>query len=418
MDTTNDIYEMSNYKHTLPTLYKYGLYNPLVWMIQYDLIDNKGVVRIDHGTLHGILIRKARLVESKNIGRANETSPYEQAKKEAEAEWLLKLKQGYKERLEDISPLITDINEILKPMKAQSFSEEKLIKKIGFPCIQQPKLNGLRAVLRWEDDYTEGEGIFKTTISKAVLRSKEGIEYWMPHITNYLTKDFFMTEYGQVAYDGELYKHGMPLNQINASCPMKVNNKIEKCSGNPLLIQFWCFDLSVPEINQKHRMILQEEIVNKYRDSITFLIYYIVLTLEDATYLHNSFLKDGFEGSIFRNLDAYYEFGKRPITMMKWKKKKNTECKIIDIKLKEQIGERSYITFVLKNDINDEIFESVPYGNESERQEYLTNKSSYIGKYATIEFYERSGVKKVPFHSNVVTIRSEADFDKNDLIIE
>ena len=104
--------------------------------------------------------------------------------------------------------------------------------------------------------------------------------------------------------------------------------------------------------------------------------------------------------------------------MLKFKTKKNTECKIIDIILKEDTGNRTYICFVLQNDINDHTFESVPYGDESERQEYLINKDKYIGRYATVEFYERSGVKDVPFHSNVVTIRDEADFNINDLIPE
>lgn len=405
--------------YQLPTLYKYGLYEPLTWTISYTGEEGFATITLNYGTLNGKHTITIKEIHGVNIGRANETTPLEQAKKEAEAEWLLKLKQGYKERLEDISPLITDINEILKPMKAQPFSKDKLIKKIGFPCIQQPKLNGLRAVLRWEEDYTEGEGIFKTTISKAVLRSKEGIEYWMPHITDLLTKDFFMTNEGQIAYDGELYKHGMTLNEINKCCPMKVNGKVEKCSGNPLLLQFHTFDLSIPEVNQLKRLeVLENQEVNDQPIGINFVGFYIISNLEDAKMLHDRYLKAGYEGSIFRNIDAYYKFGKRPVTMMKWKTKKNTECKILDIKFKEDTGNRIYITFVLKNDINDAEFESVPYGDENQRQEYLQNKHLYIGRYATVEFYERSGVKEVPFHSNVVTIRDEADFDKNDLVPE
>ena len=405
----------------LPTLYKYGLYEPLTWTIGYGNHGWEATISLYYGTLNGKKTTTIRKVKGVNIGRSNETSPLEQAKKEAEAEWLLKLKQGYKERLEDISPLITDINEILKPMKAQQFSEDKLKKNIGFPCIQQPKLNGLRAVLRWEDDYREGEGIFETREGKAILRSKEGIEYYMPHITDRLKKDFFINSYtgDLLAYDGELYNHRMKLNDIKASCPFKKDNKVYKSSKNPLAIVFVVFDMSIPEVKQSDRTgIYLEKILDYQTVTIHYTECYIIYNYEEALRNNEEYLKYGYEGSIFRNMEAYYEFGKRPITMMKLKKKKNTECRIIDIIEKNDTGGRVYITFILHNDINDHTFESVPYGDETQRWEYINNKLNYIGKLATVEFYERSGIKEVPFHSNVVTIREEADYDKNDLIPE
>ena len=408
----------------LSRLFKYGLYSPLTWMIGYGTHLYKAGIRIEYGTIDGKQTVNFKEVYGVNIGRANETSPLEQAKKEAEAEWLLKLKQGYKERLEDISPLITDINEILKPMKAQKdFSKDKLTKKIGFPCIQQPKLNGLRAVLRWEDDYTEGEGVFKTIISKAVFRSKEGIEYYMPHITENLDKSYFINFHtgDLLAYDGELYCHGLKLNEIKASCPFKKDDKVYKSSLNPRIIQFYSFDLSIPDINQKDRNILLATMIfdNNYKvNNIIYVTPCLCGSYEEAIKWNEMYLKEGYEGSIFRNIEAMYNFGGRPSTMLKLKYKKNTECNIIDIILKEDTGNRSYITFVLHNDINDSTFESVPYGDETQRQEYLLNKSKYIGQYATVEFYERSGVKEVPFHSNVVTIRDKSDFNENDLISE
>ena len=406
----------------LPTLYKYGLYEPLTWTIGYGNHGWEATISLYYGTLNGKKTTTIRKVKGVNIGRSNETSPLEQAKKEAEAEWLLKLKQGYKERLEDISPLITDINEILKPMKAQQFSEDKLKKNIGFPCIQQPKLNGLRAVLRWEDDYADGDGIFKTNLPQAILRSKEGIEYYMPHITSTLTKDFFIGEDGDlIAYDGELYNHYLKLNEIKASCPFKKDGKVYQTSKYPKKIGFATFDLSIPNISQKKRIDLSWKnaiYINLTGLNIYPVIMYIINSLEEAYKMNEFFINYGYEGSIFRNLEAYYEFGKRPITMMKLKKKKNTECRIIDIIEKNDTGNRVYITFILHNDINDHTFESVPYGDETQRWEYINNKLNYIGKLATVEFYERSGIKEVPFHSNVVTIREETDYDKNDLIPE
>ncbi|MFA5696503.1 MAG: hypothetical protein WC917_03575, partial [Bacilli bacterium] len=338
----------------LPILYKYGLYNPLTWTISYLYNGVCGIINTSYGQLNGKQTNIQKEVYGVNIGRANETSPLEQAKKEAEAEWLLKLKQGYKERLEDISPLITDINEILKPMKAQKdFSKEKLTKKIGFPCIQQPKLNGLRAVLRWEDDYTIGEDMFKQTCPSAILRSKEGIEYFMPHITESLREDYFINRNtgDRIAYDGELYSHELKLNQIKASCPFKIDGKINKCSLNPTKVKFYTFDLSVPNIIQKDRDILLFNNVMDYTyhqsGNIIYLDHNVCMSYEDAIIWNEKYLKIGYEGSIFRNMEAMYNFGGRPSTMLKLKHKKNTECIINDIILKEDTGNRSYICFVL-----------------------------------------------------------------------
>ena len=51
----------------------------------------------------------------------------------------------------------------------------------------------LRAVLRWEQ-WIEGEGMFAENKEGAKLRTKEGLEYVMPHITNGLTKDMFQSD--------------------------------------------------------------------------------------------------------------------------------------------------------------------------------------------------------------------------------
>lgn len=46
----------------------------------------------------------------------------------------------------------------------------------------------------------------------------------------------------------------------------------------------------------------------------------------------------------------------------------------------------------------------MPMGSFEIRQEYLHNKSKYIGKFALVKYGELSGDKQVPFHSNVIEV--------------
>jgi hypothetical protein len=95
--------------------------------------------------------------------------------------------------------------------------------------------------------------------------------------------------------------------------------------------------------------------------------------------------------------------------MAKLKTFEDTECEILDVLIKNEDSNRTYVGMVLRNDINEATFEATVMGDESARLEYVLNKHNYIGKLATVKFYERSGVKKVPYHGNVVSVREDAD---------
>ena len=106
--------------------------------------DGTCYVETEHGYVDGKKQVDQRYVgEGKNIGRANETTPYEQACSEAQSAYNRKADEGY----------VTDKNNIPKasdglflPMLAQSY--DKHHKKIKFPCWVQPKLDGMRMLAK------------------------------------------------------------------------------------------------------------------------------------------------------------------------------------------------------------------------------------------------------------------------------
>lgn len=293
----------------------------------------------------------------------------------------------------------TDANNNLKPMKCQKFKEGV----VKYPAFAQPKLNGLRCVLRWET-WTEGEGLFAKEMSGAKLRTKEGLEYYMPHITNYLNKNQFYRDDLELVYDGELYCHKMPLNQIKASCPM-INSRgtLSKPSGKPTDISFWIFDLAIPDLTQDIRLKLQTE-SNIYGTYIGYVHHTIIINDMQAMQARDKWINEGFEGAVIREMDAEYAFGFRPNFIRKFKTHLDSEFLIVDLIPKP--SDSSLPLFILKNDINNETFECNPSGSWEYQRDLLRNSHELIGMYATVRYRERTGTeKKLPFHANVIAIR-------------
>lgn len=314
----------------------------------------------------------------------------------------------------------SDIRNRPKPQKAVLFKYDSF----KYPGLLQPKLNGLRASIAWEI-YEEGEGIFKETKEGVVISSKEGNVYVLPHIANSFTKDDFLYiskdgEVYNIIYDGEIYYHGMKLNEIRASIPM-INKfgTVSKPSNNSELMQFWCYDLILPDVIQVNRLNIKHELLDKYPkvyDTVTVedtkspIIDVLELVIDndkDARKRADMLIDANFEGGIMRDISSKYINGRTKF-MVKLKKWFYTKCVILDIIEKKVVkindNNRTYISILLKNDINNETFESSIEGDEDVRQDLLSNKDYYIGKTVEIKYRERSGVKNVPFQSSIYKI--------------
>ena len=83
--------------------------------------------------------------------------------------------------------------------------------------------------------------------------------------------------------------------------------------------------------------------------------------------------------------------------MIKYKRSTDGIFKIVEIK-SEGIKRPDIPLFVLKNDINDSLFEVHVGGTIDYQKSIFKNKEQYIGKDMFVEYGERSGVESVPFH--------------------
>lgn len=291
------------------------------------------------------------------------------------------------------------------PMLAKTYdnSNNKLFVKCS--CyIGQWKINGLRCFI---SAYTDNSDLFKPI--KLRFQSREGT-VWnsLSDLEDYLLATIPSCLINQMLYeefilDGELYLPGHTVNEINHFV------KDPKCKENKL-IQYWCYDIAIHDAlqNSRHNIrmsyladftpfVNSKETHYNITNRLINLPTYSISNGSEAIILRDRAIDFGFEGAILRNPDKEYQYGARNLAMIKYKRSTDGKFTIIDIK-PEGIKRPDIPLFVLKNDINDALFEVHVGGSHDYQRSILKQKEFYIGKIMFVEYGERSGVEQVPFH--------------------
>ena len=387
---------------------------PTVWWASFNSDTNS--IAVFYGLVRGNIRKEVYTVTQKD------------GNKELESRYNEKIKQGY-QYLNEICdmqdrPPVEDENSLelfnflntylpkdlsngnsnlLLPMLAKTYNGN-VWKKVS--CMYgQYKINGLRCIIT---AYTQND-VFKPI--RLRFQSREGIiwntlenlsDYLLSIIPANIIRDMID---GYVALDGEIYLPGYTINQINHFV------KDANCVENKLL-QFWCYDIMM-EGNQAHRNMyryhikkptsfnsIKEHYNNKERLIILHNRY--ITNDNEAIDARNHFINLGFEGLILRNAKTDYQYGRRRANYMeKFKDAAEGDFIILDI-YKEK--KRDLPILLCKNDINNEKFETRLSTSHIVQQEVLFDSQSYIGRTVHIEYGERSGVARVPFHIKTVVI--------------
>lgn len=390
---------------------------PTVWWAELDSGTNS--ITVFYGLVRGNIRKEVYTVTQKD------------GQKELESRYNNKIKQGYTylNELCDMyyRPPVEDENSLdlfnflntylpkdlsnrnsslLLPMLAKTYNGN-VWKKVGY-MYGQYKINGLRCIIT---AYTQND-MFKPV--RLCFQSREGIiwntlenlgDYLLSVIPANIIRDMID---GYVALDGEIYLPGYTINQINHFV------KDANCVENKLL-QFWCYDIMM-EGNQTHRNMYRYHIKNStsfnnikehYNNKERLIILPNIYIDNDdkAIKARNEFINLGFEGLILRNTETDYQYGRRRANYMeKFKDAAEGDFIIIDI-YKEK--KRDLPILLCKNDINDEKFETRLSISHIVQQEVLFDSQSYIGRTVHIEYGERSGVARVPFHIKTVVINGD-----------
>ena len=298
------------------------------------------------------------------------------------------------------------------PMLCKTLEDNKPFEKGTY--FGQWKINGERCIITAEVE----KGLFETI--KLHYRSREGVDWTdkLSYLDDYLLpcipKEIInmMTEEG-VALDGELYLPGYGINEINSFIK---NTELPQ----HYKLQFWLYDICIENMSAKNRqnhiddfllgkvhrsrIHTKEEHLNN-TDRLVVLPNFDCSNINEAILRRDTFISLGFEGLVIRKTDAEYQFGgRRNNSMLKFKKKEDGLFTIVDI-VPEGIKRSNLGKFVLKNDINDELFECTYNAPHSAQEEILVNKDKYIGRCALVEYRERSGVNQLPFHAKTIKIK-------------
>lgn len=228
----------------------------------------------------------------------------------------------------------------------------------------------------------------KITKSGVELISRQGTKFLgLEHIEKSLHT--LHKKYGDIIFDGELFSKEISFQEI-----MSLIRKSKNLSEDSKKIEYWVYDILDTEKTFHERHIQYSHMIqglSYVRETPTQMA-----KSEDQVFIkHKKFTKDGYEGSIIRTLNGKYKINGRSSDLLKLKDFMDEEFEIIGWKTGK--GKFTNIpTFIMKTADGTE-FDGVPIGTQEQREQYLKNAKSYIGKKATVRFFEyTTSASKVP----------------------
>jgi len=340
--------------------------------------NDAAVLRKCHGYVGGAIQVNDKVIRTgKNLGKANATTPFQQAESEAQSAWQKQLDKGY---VEDPS----GESNVLLPMKAQDFTKSG--HRIIYPAYGQPKMNGVRCLA-------------KRTLEGIEFTSRGGKSYndCLQHLVDPLMQ---VMAPGQV-FDGEIYIPDTSLQQI-----VRLVKKYRP--GDSEALQYWIYDM-VNQQPYKDRLLYLRGLfeVAAHRGvadlpGLRIVDTIIIDTPDEVVHCHDRWVEDGFEGAIVRNADGKYEVNQRTHNLQKYKSFQDKEVEIIGGKSGEGL-EDGCVVFVVKDEFGNE-FTSRPKGTREVRKQWLDDIDQLIGKQLTIRYFELSE-DGVPQQNRGIAIR-------------
>lgn len=344
-----------------------------IWYMERE--DNR--YRSTSGQLGGKAVTSEwTIAQAKNVGRANATTPTEQAIAEIEAEYDKKLARDYRKTTDTVDEL-----DRFKPMLATKWKDRAAKIPSGTKVFIQPKYDGIRCVLNANGMWSR-EG-------KPLLGS--------PHIfqiVKNLYADFFANN-PSLIFDGELYNHDFKddFNKI-VSAVKKQKPSPSDLKDAEQIIQYHIYD--VPSMASSPFSVRFDALKQNWSEHKSIVLsptdYIDVSEVNDRA---AQFIEDGYEGAMVR-LDEGYE-NKRSSFLMKWKEFQDEEFPIVDVQ--EGDGNRSGMAARVVLALRDgRTFSAGVIGNFDYCRQLLRDKDSVIGLMGTVVFqnYTPDGVPRFP----------------------
>lgn len=364
LDTLYGVEKNGKIKTWSASIYSDG---SIAWAeIEFGLIDGKKQ------------ITRREYSVGKNIGKKNETTPLTQCLNETKKKWVDKYEK--EQYTVTVLPSSTTSHEPTTsvekffPMLAQTYEPESTKKKkntITFPCLLQPKLDGLRCVVSKQNN-------------KILFQSRTGMYFeTLEHLVPQLEKLF---EKHNVILDGELYTRDYPFEELSGLIKKKKLTSIDK--DKLKLVSYHIYDIINDEVFSSRIKFLQQKIPKLNALNLFDVETVLCNDQEKFKEMFSRWVGDGYEGIMLRNKDGIYMKNYRSHDLQKYKEFKEDEFEIIGFKEGEGRDEGT-VLWICKTPEGGS-FSVRPRGTIASRKELFQKGDHYIGKKLTVIFQELS----------------------------
>lgn len=300
-------------------------------------------------------------------------SIHEQMKLEMDARVSRMLDKGYKRSREEALTGATNQLGLLNPMLAQKIKDVRLTAQdfADNGAYVQPKYDGHRCLITKRD----GDMLAYSRKGKPITTIGHVLEQLYPIMQNNDT------------FDGELYKHGTPLQDISSA--------IKRDQASSRELSFRWYDVCDPNKVFRDRYNLM---VDLYASVVDKAAVQLTPTgrVDSMTKVYDFFKKcraHGYEGAMLRLSRAGYESSKRANQLLKVKEREDGEVTTVGCRA----SARGWAVLRVRTDWGVEFDVSAP-GSVDEKIEVLKNyETKYHNKRLTIE-YACLTTDQVPFH--------------------
>lgn len=312
-----------------------------------------------------------REVVGKNIGRSNETAPFEQAELEMASRISKQIDKGYRAEKPKAGAQVENSLGLAPPMLATPLKKVKA-ENIDFDnCFGQYKLDGHRALFK--------DGVFY---------SRKGKPIELPHITDHL-------QGVGLHLDGELYCHGISLRGIGSL--------VKKPRPESRQLTYYVYDCISDEPYAQRLEKIRTALAGIDECQIEVLNTVQINSIEEAHQLQKQAVGDSYEGAILRHGTAGYQVDKRSRNLLKLKDYQDAEFEIVDVIagtpkwVEERQDYLQVAILVMKTEAGD-TFEATAPGDMYQKDQAYKERHYLIGQMMTVKYFEISeyGIPQQP----------------------
>jgi len=370
---------MANNVNALPPLYSKNEDGSInIWSI---MVNNNTIIT-QFGRVGGAIQTTSDTIkEGKNEGKANATTPFEQAVKEAKSKWTKKKKSGYVETKAAAGAGQVDavIEGGIEPMLAHKFRDHA--HKISYPAYVQPKLDGIRCIAILKNG--------KCTLWSRTRKPITGV----PHIAIHIERAF--AGKGDVVLDGELFNM-----EFKADFEKIVSyvRQVKPAAGHEI-VQYHIYDtVRVGSFAQRSEWIKAnvpaEHIALKVVDTV------VVQNEDEVAGYFNECLQAGYEGAMVRNAKSPYK-NARSYDLQKVKEMQEEDYPIVGVE--EGRGRMAGMAIFVCKTESGKTFSAKMEGRLDDLRQYLTNHALWKGKLLSVRFQNLTadGIPRFPIGKSV-----------------